>query len=179
MKIRHGQGNRGMAFEHLLNIVNKQYDNKGIAIINKRPTPVKVLRSKGTRVLSGFYEGKSTVDYDGIYQGRAIAFEAKSVGERRFDLKNVQAHQLAYLEKVAKNGAIAFFLVEIRPEQRVYYVPLQMMQGYVKRAQDGGRKSIPLDELEVYATEVTKGRGVPLDYLAVVDKLHLERVMSG
>ncbi len=177
--MRYGQGNRGMAFEHLLNIVNKQYDNKGIAIINKRPTPVKVLKSKGTRVLSGFYEGKSTVDYDGIYEGKAIAFEAKSVGETRFDLKNVQDHQLAYLEKVARNGAVAFFLVEIRALNRVYYVPLQMMQGYVKRAQEGSRKSIPLDELEVYATEVKQGRGVLLDYLAVVDKLLLERVMSG
>lgn len=174
-----GYGNRGMAFEQLLNIVNKQYSNKGIALINKRPTPVKVLKSKGTRVLSGFYESKSTVDYDGVYEGRAIAFEAKSVDAKRFDLKNVQAHQLAYLEKAARNGAITFFLIEIRPQQAVYYVPLEMMQGYMERAKKGGRKSIPLDELEIYAYEVEQGRGVLLDYLAIVDKLTLQRKLSG
>lgn len=49
-----------------------------MALINKRPTPVKVLKSKGGRLLNGLYEDKSTVDYDGVYKGRAIAFVAKS-----------------------------------------------------------------------------------------------------
>ncbi|OTX33627.1 Holliday junction resolvase [Bacillus thuringiensis serovar brasilensis] len=33
---------------------------------------------------------KSTVDYDGVYKGRAIEFEAKSTENvTRFDLKNI------------------------------------------------------------------------------------------
>ncbi len=57
-------------------------------VINKRPTPVKVLKSKGGRVLNGFYEVKSTVEYNGVYKGRAIAFEAKSTeNATKFDLK--------------------------------------------------------------------------------------------
>jgi recombination protein U len=83
------QGNRGMAFEMLLNLINQMYANQKVALIIKRPTPVKVLKSKGTKVLNGFFEAPSTVDYDGVYKGRAIAFEAKSVGIDRFDLKNL------------------------------------------------------------------------------------------
>ncbi|TKI34391.1 hypothetical protein FC700_26965 [Bacillus mycoides] len=37
-----GQGNRGMAFEMLINLANEMYQRGGVALINKRPTPVKV-----------------------------------------------------------------------------------------------------------------------------------------
>lgn len=87
-------GNRGMAFEATINLVNQLYKSRKIAIINKRPTPVKVLKSKGTKVLSGYFEEKSTVDYDGVYRGRPIYFEAKSVQTvTRFDLSNLHQHQ--------------------------------------------------------------------------------------
>ncbi|PGM88175.1 hypothetical protein CN958_27060 [Bacillus cereus] len=41
-----GQGNRGMAFEKLINLANEMYQREGLALINKRPTPVKVLKIK-------------------------------------------------------------------------------------------------------------------------------------
>ena len=40
-----GQGNRGIAFEKLINLTNEMYQRGGVALINKRPTPVKVLFS--------------------------------------------------------------------------------------------------------------------------------------
>lgn len=64
-----GQGNRGMVFEMLINLADEMYQREGVELINKRPTPVKVLKSKGGRVLNGFYEAKSTVDYDVVYKG--------------------------------------------------------------------------------------------------------------
>jgi len=50
--------------------------------------------------------------------------------------------------------------------------------GYIRKANSGGRKSIPLSDFEVYAYEVKRGRGVPLDYLAVLDQLEMERAVS-
>lgn len=47
-----GLGNRGMAFEIIINLANEMYQRGGVALINKRPTPVKVLKSKDVRVLS-------------------------------------------------------------------------------------------------------------------------------
>ncbi|WP_416809021.1 Holliday junction resolvase RecU [Bacillus thuringiensis] len=89
-----GLGNRGMVFEMLINLANEMYQRGGVALINKRPTPVKVLKSKGGRVLNGFYEAKSTVDYDGVYKGRAIAFEAKSTEkDTRFENKLELKHE--------------------------------------------------------------------------------------
>lgn len=83
-----GLGNRGMHFEKLINLANEMYQIGRVALINKRPTPVKVIKSKGSQVINGFYESKSTVDYDCVYKGRAIAFEAKSTeNATRFDLK--------------------------------------------------------------------------------------------
>lgn len=76
-----GQVNRGMAFGMLINLANEMYQRGGVALIKKRPTPMKVLKSKGGRVLNGFYEAKSTVDYDGVYKGRAIEFQPYIVQE--------------------------------------------------------------------------------------------------
>ena len=168
--MKHRQGNRGMSFENLINLANRQYKNKGIALIYKRPTPVKVLKSKGTRVLSGFYEAKSTVDYSGIYKGKPIEFEAKSVSGKRFDLKNVHKHQLGYLENAEQHGAVAFLLVEFRDTREVFYTPLSMVRLAVRNAKNGGRKSIPIDDFQIYADEVLQGQGIVLDYLKTVDK---------
>jgi recombination protein U len=79
------QGNRGAAFENLINSTNESYENRELAVINKRSTPVKVTRSKGTKVLAGFFEAKSTVDYDGIYRGRAV-FSKLSQSKNLIDL---------------------------------------------------------------------------------------------
>lgn len=169
--MRSHYGNRGMAFEMLINMTNEQYKNQEVALINKRPTPVKVIKSRGTQITKAAFESKSTVDYDGVYRGLSITFEAKSVGEKRFDLKHLQTHQMQYLNTANMHGAIAFLLIEIRPMKKVFLVPYKMIAHYWKKAHTGGRKSIPLDELEVYGYEVKQGRRVLLDYLAIIDQL--------
>ncbi len=60
--MKSNQGKRGMQLENMINLTNQTYNFKGAAVVNKRPTPVKVMKSKGTRVLSGYFESKSTVD---------------------------------------------------------------------------------------------------------------------
>ncbi|MYL45031.1 Holliday junction resolvase RecU [Virgibacillus halodenitrificans] len=164
-------GKRGQSFETSLNYTNEIYINQKRAIVNKRPTPVKVLKSKGTRVLNGYYEEKSTVDYDGVYQGKSIVFEAKTTKEKRLPLSIISDHQIDYLEDMEKQGAISFLIVEMRVSREVYLVPNNMLRKYVKASKQGGRKSIPLRDLEIYAHLVKSQRGVPIDYLSVVDQL--------
>ncbi|MFK4470025.1 recombination protein U [Bacillus sp. RC252] len=152
-----GLGNREMAFEML---------------INKRPTPVKVLKSKGVRVLNGFYEAKSTVDYDGVYKGRAIAFEAKSTeNATRFDLKNIAQHQLDYLKKAEKMGAVCFFLIEFSKDKSVFLVPLSVIQAYVRMSQQPkGKKSIPRADFDIYGYLVNQTERATVDYLQYIDE---------
>lgn len=166
-----GQGNRGAAFETLINYTNDLYEARKLAVINKRSTPVKVTKSAGTKVLAGFYEARSTVDYDGVYRGRAVFFEAKTTLELdRFDLKNIATHQYEHLEKCHGFGALCFVLVEFRKQHKTYVLPFETLRAYVTAAAKGGRKSMTLDNFEMEAYEVRKGR-VPLDYLAAVDKI--------
>ncbi|MED4581847.1 Holliday junction resolvase RecU [Brevibacillus choshinensis] len=172
MGIKVSQANRGQAFEDILNFTNVQYERAGIALINKRPTPIKATKTKGSRVLAGYFEEKSTVDYDGVYHGRAIYFEAKSTRETtRFDLANISNHQIEHLEKAERNGAICFFLIEFAKTHEVYFLPLATMRHYLLHAANGGRKSIPKDEFDVYGHAVEPSRRVALDYLLQVDKL--------
>lgn len=123
-----------------------------MALINKLQTPVKVLKSKSGRVLNGFYEAKSTVDYDCVYKGQAIAFEAKSTEkDTRFDLKNIAQHQLDYLEKAEKMGAICFFLIEFSKDKSVFVVPLSVIQSYVRMShRPKGKKSILGEDFDIY-----------------------------
>ncbi|MFB6730606.1 Holliday junction resolvase RecU [Bacillus mobilis] len=167
-----GQGNRGMAFEKLINLSNEMYQREGVALINKRATPVKVLKSTGGRVLSGFYEAKSTVDYDGVYKGRAVAFEAKSTQSlTRFDLSNIAQHQLDYLEKAEKMGAVCFFLIEFSRDKLVFVVPLSVIQSYVRMSQQPkGKKSIPRADFDIYGYLVEQTERAPVDYLQYVDE---------
>ncbi len=167
-----GQGNRGMAFEKLINLSNEMYQRERVALINKRPTPVKVLKSAGGRVLNGFYEAKSTVDYDGVYKGRAVAFEAKSTQSlTRFDLSNIAHHQLDYLEKAEKMGAICFFLIEFSKDQTIFLVPASVIQSYVRMShQPNGKKSISRTDFDIYGYLVEQTERAPVDYLQYIDE---------
>ncbi|MUG24747.1 Holliday junction resolvase RecU [Paenibacillus macerans] len=160
-----------MGFEKLLDYTNEVYDRLGIAVVNKRPTPVKVTKSSGRRVLAGFFEKKSTVDYDGAYRNRRIDFEAKSVESLdRFDLNRVENHQYEHLEKCHKQGSIAFVLIEFVKHRKTYLLPFITLQSYWAEARRGGRKSIRIEELDIHAFEVLSA-GVPLDYLDAVNRV--------
>ncbi|MFJ8457295.1 Holliday junction resolvase RecU [Bacillus paramycoides] len=176
-----GLGNRGMHFEKLINLTNEMYRREGVALINKRPTPVKVLKVVYGRVKDGYYESKSTVDYDGVYKGRAIAFEAKSTEDPgRFDLKNIAQHQLDYLEKAEKMGAICFFLIGFSKDKSVFAVPLSVIQSYVRIShQSKGKKSMPRADFDIYGYLVDQTERAPVDYLQYIDEQGFTPVIDG
>ena len=75
--------NRGMFLEHIINDSNTYYLQKDIAVIYKKPTPIKVLnvcfRSKQTTIIDkAVFSETSTLDYNGIYKGKYIEFDAKN-----------------------------------------------------------------------------------------------------
>lgn len=169
--------NRGMGFENMIDETNEMYCNQELAVINKRPTPVKVTKSKNGKVLAGYFEKSSTVDYDGVYDGRAIMFEAKSIQElSRFDLSNLHDHQYEYLNKCHRAGAITFVLIDFKKQRKIYLLPFESLKSYVERAKNGGRKSIPLDDFDIYGYEVEQGR-VPVDYLTAVRKVWFSKAV--
>lgn len=99
-------GLRGKELEKIAEKVNlKQRINKQ-SLILKVPTPL-VMTNKG------IIPKPSTVDFVGLLDGgKFIAFDAKETKVKtRFDLKNIKAHQLEYLQFVKDLGGLAFFLI--------------------------------------------------------------------
>lgn len=165
------QGNRGMVFEAMIDLTNQRYDRLGLAVVNKRPTPVKVLKIAAGRITSGYYEKASTVDYDGLIPGgRSIVFEAKSVNSLdRFDLKNLHDHQVDYLLKCHKMDGIAFLLVEFKKHRKTYLLPYTVLRYFWEAYKRKQGSSIHITDFDVHAYEVLQGR-VPIDYLQAVER---------
>lgn len=160
--------NRGQSFENLIEHSNNQYRAKKWAIMQKVATPWKILR-KGPQIVSAFPEKKSTVDFVGVANGKAIAFDAKSTQNRTsFPLSNVEEHQMLFLQNFHNHGGKAFFLIQFVKHEKVFLIPFTYMRSYWNAAQKGGRKSIPYEDVHQFP-EVRSGRGITLDYLIYID----------
>ncbi|MGA0097531.1 MAG: Holliday junction resolvase RecU, partial [Bacilli bacterium] len=73
--------NRGMDFEKEINLSNAYYLETKQAVITKRPTPINVVKvdyQRGAKITHAYFEKQSTTDYNGIYRGKYVDFEAKS-----------------------------------------------------------------------------------------------------
>ncbi|MEK8133135.1 Holliday junction resolvase RecU [Paenibacillus filicis] len=162
-----------MDFEALIERSNERYDADGLAVVNKRPTPVHVTGKARGRV-TGYFEKPSTVDFDGtLVGGRSVVFEAKQVKKaNRFDLDNIHDHQVEYLAKCHQLGGIAFVLIEIVMSQTVYMLPYPTFKSFWDNRNGGRRgcKSISVEALDVHAEIVEPGL-VPVDWLPVVNKI--------
>ncbi|MGM0370465.1 MAG: Holliday junction resolvase RecU [Bacillota bacterium] len=167
-------GNRGKTFEQMIQTSNQQYKFQDKAVIQKIPTPVKVLDidSYSGKIRSGFYEQKSTVDYLGTYQGVPIAFEAKETNVKtRFDLSNIKEHQYHFLKSWIKSGGVGFILVQFSKLDEVYYLSFDLLEEFWEQMNSGGRKSIPYEELAKEEYEIGSKGMIVVDYLPVVDNI--------
>ena len=157
--------NRGMTTEFVIEASCRQYEQRNLAVIRKIPTPVKVLSNKGGRV-SGFYEKKSTVDFEGtLRSGRSIAFDAKETKGKSLSFNNIQQHQLDYMESISKMNGTAFIITYFSELDTYYRLDIKDLLEYVKEPWKTNKKSIPIKFFETYATEVKSRNGIYLDFL--------------
>lgn len=73
--------NRGMSLENDINDTNAYYRNNNIAVIYKKPTPITVNKvdyksRKNAVIKEAHFIVPSTTDYNGVYQGSYIRFDA-------------------------------------------------------------------------------------------------------
>ena len=74
--------NRGMVLENDLNATNEYYLLNNVAVIYKKPTPITINKvdypsRKDAVIKEAHFKIPSTTDYNGIYKGKYIDFEAK------------------------------------------------------------------------------------------------------
>ena len=144
------RGLRGSTLEELINRSNEQYREKGLALIQKVPTPITPVRiAKDTRQITlAYFEQKSTVDYIGAVQGIPVCFDAKECCVDTFPVSNIHSHQVSFMEAFEQQGGIAFFLIFFSHADRFYYLPFRDLMVFWKRMEDGGRKSFRREELK-------------------------------
>lgn len=84
-----------MLLESIVNRTILMLEQEGVALIHKKGLNLsfKSVDRKERRVDGARIVSKSTVDYYGVFRGRFIAFEAKSVEEDYFPLANIRKHQ--------------------------------------------------------------------------------------
>lgn len=155
--------NRGKKLEDLIDKTNKLYKKVGIADVRKVPTPIKITRhNKG--MITGFPMNGEWVDYVGISTGRILVFDAKQTALKNLPLANIHDHQYELLESWYQYGADSFLIVHFTEENLYFYLPFEVLKWAYDRKNEGGRKSIALDEFHEYAVRLYIEEGI-LDYL--------------
>ena len=164
-------GNRGMTLEQDINLTNDYYIEKKIALIYKKPIPIKVLKinSTKTRILDGFYEKKSTLDYSGIYHEKYIEFDAKETNSKTsFPIANIHMHQIEHIKNVLFFNGIVFLIVRFNYHNKTFVLPGNILIDYLNRTD---KKSIPYQFFIDNCHEVSIKYRPRLDYLKIIDIL--------
>ena len=166
-------GNRGMDLEGDINLSNEFYKQKGLCLITKRPTPINVVKvdyTKGAIITNAYFEKQSTTDYNGVWKGRYIDFEAKStLKTTSFPLANISHHQIEHLKNVLNHNGIAFFIIEFARLEKVYYLDSKYVIDFYERSE---RKSIPYGQFLINGYEIKKGYAPRLDYLVILEEIY-------
>lgn len=170
------RGLRGSTLEDMINRTNETYLEKGLALIQKIPTPITPIKidKESRHITLAYFDQKSTVDYIGAVQGIPICFDAKECSEDTFSLQNIHEHQVVFMQNFEKQGGVAFFLIYYTHRDKFYYLPLQLLLFFWDRAKEGGRKSFRFDELNPEYF-LPNHPGILVPYLDMVNKDLSER----
>lgn len=169
------RGLRGSTLEDLINRTNEKYLENGLALIQKIPTPITPINidKENRHITLAYFDQKSTVDYIGAVQGIPVCFDAKECAVDTFSLQNIHEHQVEFMVNFEKQGGIAFIIIYYSHKDLFYYLNLEQLLAFWKRAKDGGRKSFRFDELDP-KFEMPKKHGVLVPYLEMLN-LDLEQ----
>lgn len=165
-------GNRGMNLEEDLNVTNEYYRDSDIAIIYKKPTPITIHKvdyhsRKDAVITDARFTIPSTTDYNGIYQGKYIDFEAKETSYKTsFPLSNIHEHQIAHLRRIQKHGGIGFLIVRFTAYGETYFLSGDAFFHFLDSEK---RKSIPRSYFQKYGKLIPIGLRPRLDYLKLIE----------
>lgn len=173
---RSSQGNRGMHLEDDINTANRYYLTVGQAVIHKKPTPIQIVHvdypaRAAAKITEAYFRQASTTDYNGVYQGYYLDFDAKETNNKRsFPLKNIHDHQVAHLKAVVAQAGVAMFLIRFNQLAETYLVGADLIFRYWDDQQHD-RKSIPYAVIKRDGILIRANLQLALPYLDAVDQL--------
>lgn len=159
---------KGSKLERLIDMTNNEYRNAGVAAVGKVPTPLEIKKVEGKNVEALL--GKARwLDYNGVYKGHALIFDAKESTIERFTLANVADHQYETMKLWHKHDAVTFLIVAFwlkgKNEPEIYYLKFEQLASYWERKDFGGSKSIPLKYFRENCMRITGRNGFTAHYL--------------
>ena len=168
--------NRGMNLEEDINLSNEWYVANEIALITKRPTPINIVKvdyTKGARITDAYFEKQSTTDYNGVYKGKYLDFEAKNTKSKTsFPLSNIEKHQIIHLKRVIQHGGIAFFIIQFQTKNEVYLLDASFVIDFWE---NGDRKSIPYEVFKKEGILIKQGYNPRLYYIDAVESKYFKK----
>ena len=173
---KHYTAHRGMSLEEDISLSNEYYLHTNKAVIYKKPTPVQIVkvdypRREAAKIVEAYYKKPSTTDYNGIYKGRYVDFEAKETKVKTFPFANISKHQIDHLKRVIDHGGIAFVIIAFTSLNEVYLIDASFM---IDDYYHSNRKSITYEKISSLGHLIPQGYYPRLDYLNVIDEVYFK-----
>lgn len=168
---------RGMRLENDINDSNKYYRELDKALIYKKPTPVQVVhvdypKRQRAKITEAYYKTPSTTDYNGVYRGKYIDFEAKETKNKTsFPLFMIHPHQIKHLKKVVFHEGIGFFIIRFNYHNETYLVDSKLL---IDKIENIDKSSIPYSWFQSHGILIQEGLYPRLAYLKAVDELYFK-----
>lgn len=168
---------RGMSLEDDLNSSNDYYLETMRALIHKKPTPIQVVKvdypaRNAAKITEAYYKVPSTTDYNGIYRGRPIDFEAKETRSKTsFPFRSIHSHQIAHLKRVLYHGGIGFFIIRFTAFDETYLIDAETI---ITLYEEGNKKSVSYKTIQETGSLIQQGLTPRLRYLDNVDALYFK-----
>ncbi|WP_017755541.1 Holliday junction resolvase RecU [Calidifontibacillus oryziterrae] len=172
--------NRGMTLEDDINETNEYYLACGKAVIHKKPTPIQIVsvdypKRSAAVIKEAYFKLQSTTDYNGVYRGRYIDFEAKETKNKTsFPLKNFHEHQITHMKAVLKQNGICFVLLRFSTTDEIFFLKANSLFTYWDEQEKGGRKSIPKADIEQLGNLIPISLNPRIDYLQIIDQVYFD-----
>ena len=167
-------GNRGMSLEDDINKTNRYYLTQDTAVIHKKPTPITIVnvdypKRSAAKITEAYFKLASTTDYNGIYKGKYIDFEAKECESKTsFPFSSIHTHQIEHLRSVLKHGAIAFIILRMTYYDKDFLIKAEKFIEFYDTCK---RKSLPYAWIEENGFVIPGNYIKPCDYLKTAEKV--------
>ncbi|PZG32639.1 Holliday junction resolvase RecU [Listeria ivanovii] len=171
-------GKRGMSLEDDLNDTIAYYLAHDMAVIHKKPTPVQIVsvdypKRSSAKIKEAYFKTPSTTDYNGVYKGKYVDFEAKETqNTTSFPLSNFHHHQMTHMASVLKQDGIVFVIIAFQKLGETHFIPFEKFYPFWQRMQSGGRKSVTLAEIQDVSDQIPYGLNPRLDFLKTIEKIY-------
>lgn len=168
---------RGMGLEDDINESNEYYLETNRACIHKKPTPIQVVRvdypnRAHAKIVEAYYKVPSTTDYNGVYRGKAIDFEAKETRNKTlFHFKNIHPHQIEHLKRVLYQGGIGFLIIRFTALNETYLVDAAYI---IENYENPSLKSLSYAKIKEHGSLIREGLTPRLHYLDNVDEMYFK-----